>query len=106
MSELKKFQLHIAGYEYTVAFVEIQTYNELEKHVYNGSSNFDKLRIEINVALPSERQKEILLHEIGEALNSILDLKLKHSQIQSLFNILSPIIHHSTFKDLCTFIDK
>lgn len=73
-------KLKILGHEYTVT-------DDLNIQVDDGQVaqiNMRSLEIRIGAHLPSSREDEALLHEIVEALNYHLELKLEHRTINQL----------------------
>ncbi len=78
--KLSDRNLKICGHIYTLKFTNRPLLNQATV----GTMSANSLSIEISTIFPQSRQEEAILHEIIEALNFHLDLKLEHSQLSSL----------------------
>ena len=80
-------KLKILGHDYSVA-----NKNMGFKSDTVAQCNMASLEIEICSSYPESRQKEGLIHEVIEALNYHLELKLPHNKIsllgESLYQVL------------------
>lgn len=75
VKDIKK--LKIMGHEYKVKHCK----DLIKKNNAIGYINFNKTTIWISTEISESRKRESILHEIIEALNCHMDLKLKHSVI-------------------------
>jgi len=80
-------KVKILGHSYNVFFDSDRT----DRNEY-GNCISSELRISIDNNTPKSWQNETLIHEIAEAINAHLDLKLEHSTI----NRVGSIIHQIT----------
>lgn len=73
--------INILGYDYTV-----DTTSETMKSLrgFSGICNFNNQTITIANDINKKAVSSVLIHEIIEAINYHLELKLKHRQISSL----------------------
>lgn len=77
----------ILGHEYEVSFDKKDTEGRGEF----GNCWVSKLKISIDPESPKSWQNETIIHEIVEALNAQLELKLKHPQINRAASIIHQI---------------
>lgn len=73
-------ELKILGYDYTISVIDSTQYNGSNC----GFCDSAKQHIRLSDDLSQDMRNSTLLHEILEALNYHLELKLEHPQITSL----------------------
>lgn len=73
-------RLIIGASAYTVKLVE----NLIAERGRSGECNFLRQTIQIDRALMDSKQKEVLLHEVLEAINEEYDVSLEHHQLSLL----------------------
>lgn len=77
-------KIKILGHEYDVAFDDLPLKENNQSGYFASASS----RIHIDNTQSQSRQQECFLHEVIEAINYHLELKLEHPQISALSEAL------------------
>jgi hypothetical protein len=87
-------KLKIIGHKYTIKKAKHLS----ESNGTVGTCCPNLLRIKIGINYPLPRQKEALLHEIIEALNYHLELKLEHPVLSALSEGLYQVLRDNKIR--------